>query len=75
LASAIILNEDFMKRLFRSRTNKKIAGVCGGIGEFTDTDPTIIRLIVIVLGLVTGLFPFFIGYLIAWWIVPEGPLG
>ena len=60
-----------MKKLYLSRSNKKIAGVCGGIGELTDTDPTIIRLIVVVLALVTGFFPFFIGYLIAWWIVPE----
>ena len=59
-----------MKKLYRSRTNKKIAGICGGIGELTDTDPTIIRLVVIVLGIATGFFPFFIGYLIAWWIVP-----
>jgi phage shock protein C len=59
-----------MKKLFRSQTNKKITGICGGIGEFTDTDPTIIRLVVIVLGIATGFFPFLIGYLIAWWIVP-----
>jgi phage shock protein C len=59
-----------MKKLFRSSTNKKIAGICGGIGEMTDTDPTIIRIIVVVLGLATGFFPFMIGYLIAWWIVP-----
>jgi phage shock protein C len=60
-----------MRKLYRSRTNKKIAGICGGIGDLTDTDPTIIRLIVIVLALMTAIFPFFIGYLIAWWIVPE----
>jgi phage shock protein C len=59
-----------VKKFYRSRTNKKIAGVCGGIGEITDTDPTIIRLIVIVLGMATGFFPFLFGYLIAWWIVP-----
>jgi len=59
-----------MKKLFRSPTNKKIAGICGGIGEMTDTDPTIIRIIIVVLGLATGFFPFFIGYLITWWIVP-----
>jgi phage shock protein C len=61
-----------MKKLYRSRTNRKIAGLCGGIGELTDTDPTVIRLVTLILGLVTGLFPFFIGYIIAWWIVPEG---
>ena len=59
-----------MQKLYRSRTNKKIAGICGGIAEMIDTDPTIVRLIVVVLALVTGLFPFFFGYLIAWWIVP-----
>ncbi len=61
-----------MQKLYRSKMNKKIAGICGGIGEMTDTDPTIIRLIVIVLALMTAVFPFFLGYLIAWWIVPEG---
>jgi phage shock protein C len=59
-----------MKRLFRSEQNKKIAGVCGGIGEFFDIDPTLIRLVFIFLGLATGLIPFIIGYFIAWWIVP-----
>ena len=61
-----------MTRLFRSETNKKIAGVCGGIAELMDVDPTIVRLVVVVLGLVTGILPFVIGYLIAWWIVPVG---
>ncbi len=61
-----------MQKLYRSKMNKKIAGICGGIGEMTDTDPTIIRLIVIVLALMTAVFPFLLGYLIAWWIVPEG---
>ena len=59
-----------MKRLFLSNTDKKIAGVCGGIGEMLDIDPTIVRLVTVVLGLVTGIVPFVIGYLIAWWIVP-----
>ncbi|OLD79269.1 MAG: hypothetical protein AUI33_02880 [Ignavibacteria bacterium 13_1_40CM_2_61_4] len=59
-----------MRRLYRSDTNKKIAGICGGIGELLDTDPTIVRLIVLLAGLVTGIFPFVIAYLIAWWIVP-----
>jgi len=61
-----------MKKLYRSKTNRKIAGVCAGIGEITDTDPTIIRLVTVILGLITGFFPFLIVYLIAWWLVPEG---
>jgi phage shock protein C len=61
-----------MKHIYRSATNKKIAGICGGIGEMTDTDPTIIRLGFVVLGLATGFFPFFVGYILAWMIVPIG---
>ncbi len=64
-----------MKKLYRSQTNKKIAGICGGIGELTDTDPTMVRLVTVILGLITGFFPFFVGYLIAWWIVPVGQYG
>ena len=63
-----------MQRLYRSQTEKKIAGVCGGIAEMNDVDPTIVRLVVVVLALATGIFPFFIGYLVAWWIVPLGPI-
>jgi phage shock protein C len=59
-----------MKRLYRSQQNKRIAGVCGGLGELMDVDPTIIRLAVVILGLATGILPFLIGYLVAWWIVP-----
>ncbi len=62
-----------MKRLYRSRTDRKIAGICAGLGQYLDADPTVVRLITVVLGLVTGVFPFFVGYLVAWWIVPEEP--
>jgi phage shock protein PspC (stress-responsive transcriptional regulator) len=61
-----------MKKLYRSTTNRKIAGVCGGLGEMLDADPTLVRLATVVIALATGLFPFLIGYIIAWWIVPEG---
>ncbi|MBI5022126.1 MAG: PspC domain-containing protein [Ignavibacteriales bacterium] len=61
-----------MKKLYRSVTNRKIAGVCGGLGEMLDADPTLVRLATVVIALATGLLPFLIGYIIAWWIVPEG---
>jgi len=61
-----------VKRLYRSETDKKLAGICGGIGEYMDADPTIVRLIIIVLAVVTGIIPMIIAYLIAWWIVPNG---
>ncbi|HLF19808.1 MAG TPA: PspC domain-containing protein [Bacteroidota bacterium] len=62
-----------MKRLYRSEHNKRIAGICGGIGEYLDVDPTIVRLIAVVVGIGTGIFPFLLGYFIAWLIVPQAP--
>jgi phage shock protein PspC (stress-responsive transcriptional regulator) len=60
-----------MKRFTLSDTDRKIAGVCGGIAEYMDLDPTIIRLVTVVLGLITGIIPFVIGYVLAWIIVPR----
>ena len=59
------------KKLYRSTDDKKIAGVCGGLGEYFDIDPTIIRLIwaSLVLAVGTGI----IAYILAWIIVPVMP--
>jgi len=57
-----------MKKLFRSRTNKVICGVCGGIGEYVGVDPTVIRLLALLLGCTgTGL----VAYIVAAIIIPE----
>lgn len=61
------------KKLFLSKTDRLITGLCGGLGEFFDTDPTIIRLIWIVVTAVTGVVPGILGYLIASLIVPSKP--
>jgi phage shock protein C len=61
-----------MKKLYRSETNKRIAGVCGGIGEMLNVDPTIIRVATVVLAMITGIVPFLIGYIIAWLVFPAG---
>ena len=63
-----------MKRLYRSPTDKKVAGVFGGIGELYSVDPTLLRLIAVFLGVATGLLPFLVTYFIAWIIIPRGPL-
>lgn len=59
-----------MKKLYRSKKNRIIAGVCGGIGEYLDLDPTLIRLLWALLSL-NGVG--IAGYIIAWIIIPEEP--
>lgn len=61
-----------MKKLYRSRTDKKIAGVCAGIAQYFDIDPTVVRIIFVIL-LLPGGFPGLIPYLILWVVVPEEP--
>lgn len=43
-----------MKKLYRSNTNRKLCGVCGGFAEYFDLDPTIMRLLVVILTLFGG---------------------
>ena len=59
------------KKLFRSKSNRMIAGVCGGIGEYSDTDPTLIRILFVAVTLFTGIFPGIIAYIIGAIIIPE----
>jgi phage shock protein C len=60
------------KRLYRSVTDRKIAGVCGGLAEYFDIDPVVVRLIAVVL-LLPGGFPGLLPYIVMWVIVPEAP--
>ena len=62
-----------MKRLYLSDTDKKLAGVCGGIAEYLEIDPTVARLLVVVLDLLTGVIPGLFVYLVAWMIMPRKP--
>jgi len=62
-----------VKRLFRDRWDKKIAGVCGGLGHYFKVDPTWIRLLFVILGLFTFVLPFLVLYILAWILVPLGP--
>lgn len=65
-------SSNFVKKLYRSRTNRRIAGVCGGLGEYFNLDPTIWRIIFILLLLPGGL-PGFVPYIILWFFVPLEP--
>ena len=62
-----------MRRLYRDRWDKKVAGVCGGIGQFLKLDPTIIRLFVVFFFVLTGLLPIAIIYVTGWMLIPLGP--
>jgi|YelNatPaOPRAMG01_1025707.scaffolds.fasta_scaffold04340_14 phage shock protein C len=59
------------KKLYRSRKQRILAGVCGGIAEYFNVDPVIIRLIMILLVFANGLGILF--YIIAAIIIPENP--
>ena len=60
------------KRLYRSRSERMISGVCGGLGEYLGIDPTIVRLL-FVLGLLAGMSTVPV-YLVLMIVVPEEPL-
>ncbi len=60
------------KKLYRSRENRVLTGLCGGLGEYFHIDPTLVRIIFIILEFLTaGLL--IIGYLIVALIVPKSP--
>lgn len=59
------------KRLYRSRDDKMIAGVCGGIAEYFGIDPVIVRVILVVITLMGG--AGVLAYLIMWAVVPLAP--
>jgi phage shock protein PspC (stress-responsive transcriptional regulator) len=59
------------KKLYKSRTNKILAGVCGGLGEYFNIDPTLIRLLWIMITFFTMLWLGIIAYIIAMIIIPE----
>lgn len=59
------------KRLQRSRQNRQLAGVCGGIAEYLGWDPTLVRVAWIILTLLGG--SGILIYLILWLVMPESP--
>jgi phage shock protein C len=60
------------RRLERSVTDCKIAGVCGGLAEYWDMDPTMVRLIAVLLVLFPVPFvPAILGYFVAWIVIPK----
>jgi phage shock protein C len=60
-----------MKQLKRSNKEKMIAGVCGGIAEYFDMDPSIVRIIYVVVSVLSVAFPGILVYIIIWIIIPK----
>ena len=58
-----------MKKLCKSNTNKKICGVCGGIAEYLNADPTLIRLAFVLIAAIAG--SGVLAYILAALIMPE----
>lgn len=59
------------KRLYKSDDDKMLDGVCAGIAEYFDIDPTLVRVAYVLLSLVTGGFPGIVGYIILAIIIPR----
>lgn len=62
-----------MKHLYRSTTNRILAGVIGGLGEYFEVDPVLLRLGFVFLLLATAIIPGVIAYIAAVFIVPVKP--
>ena len=61
-----------MRRLYRSKKERLLGGVCGGIGQYYDTDPNLIRILWVVLTLLSVGIGV-IAYIVAWILIPEEP--
>lgn len=61
--------------LYRSRSNRMIAGVCGGIAEWLGWSPTAVRVAYVIISILSVGFPGTIAYVILWIVMPEEPYG
>jgi phage shock protein C len=61
------------KRLYRSLSQKMLAGVCGGLAEYFDLDVSLVRLVFVGIGIISAFIPMFVFYVIAWIVIPVEP--
>jgi phage shock protein C len=61
--------------LYRSRSNKMIAGVCGGIAAWLGWTPTAVRIAYVIVSILSVGFPGTIAYIILWLVMPQEPRG
>lgn len=62
---------DKNKRLYRSEKNSVFAGICGGLGDYFDIDPVLLRVLWLLVVVFTGFVPGLIVYVIAIYIIPK----
>lgn len=63
------------KKLYKSRTDQKISGVCGGIAEYFGIDATLVRLIWAIITVFSAFLGGILAYIICAWIIPDMPDG
>ena len=59
--------------LYRSRKYKVLGGVCGGIAEWLDWDPTAVRIAYVIISLASVVFPGTLAYIVLWVLMPQEP--
>lgn len=64
---------DVSRPLRRSRTNRQVAGVVGGLAEYMNMDPTLLRVLYVVGSIVSAAFPGILVYILLWILIPESP--
>ncbi len=62
-----------MKKLYRSRTDRRISGVCGGIAQLLNCDVTIIRLVWVIVSIFSASVPGLLIYIVCALVIPEEP--
>ncbi|WP_128694417.1 PspC domain-containing protein [Methanoculleus taiwanensis] len=60
-----------MKKLTRSRNDRMVAGVIGGLGEYFNVDANLIRVLWVIITVFTGFIPGIVAYLLLWLILPQ----
>ena len=62
---------DMSRPLRRSRTNRQLGGVVGGLAEYFGVDATLLRIIYVVVSIISAAFPGILVYLLLWLLIPE----
>jgi phage shock protein C len=62
------------RKLMRSRSDRKIGGVCAGLAQYLELDTSLVRILWFFITLACGIFPGLVAYVLGWIIIPEEPL-